>query len=242
MFWPKKRRVPSYRSGVRAKAWVPALRVSAGGKTPAPSAVPGARNLLLVTIDTLRADHVGAYGYARSQASFVDEVARSGVAFERAYAAAPITLPSHATLMTGRYPPGHGARDNGMHVAKTVPTMATELKAHGFRTAAFVAAFPLDHQFGLDRGFDVYSDRLPRGPDGKPSNERPASQVVDEAIEWLRTGGTRGADGTLPALPAPPALSRDRFFAWVHVFEPHAPYGDASDRRPVLDRYDQEIG
>src|SRR5262245_30445274 len=228
MFWPKKRRVPSYRSGVRAKAWVPALRVSAGGKAPSPSPAPAARNLLLVTIDTLRADHVGAYGYARSQASFVDEVARSGVAFENAYAAAPITLPSHATLMTGRYPPGHGSRDNGMHVAKTVPTMATELKAHGFRTAAFVAAFPLDHQFGLDRGFDVYGDRLPRGTDGKPSNERPASQVVDEAIEWLR--------------PAPPALSRDRFFAWVHVFEPHAPYGDASDRRPVLDRYDQEIG
>ncbi len=109
------------------------------------------------------------------------------IAFEHAYAAAPITLPSHATLMTGRYPPGHGARDNGMQVSKTVPTMATELKAHGFRTAAFVAAFPLDHQFGLDRGFDVYSDRLPRGPDGKPSNERPASQVVDEAIAWLRS-------------------------------------------------------
>jgi arylsulfatase A-like enzyme/Tfp pilus assembly protein PilF len=203
---------------------------------------------LLVTIDTLRADHVGAYGYARSQASFVDEVARSGVAFERAYAAAPITLPSHATLMTGRYPPGHGSRDNGMHVSKTVPTLATELKAHGFRTAAFVAAFPLDHQFGLDRGFDVYSDRLPRGPDGKPSNERPASQVVDEAIGWLRTGGIGGTGGTVPAPPAPstspqsPVPSPDRFFLWVHVFEPHAPYGDASDRRPVLDRYDQEIG
>jgi choline-sulfatase len=188
---------------------------------------------------------VGAYGYARSQASFVDAVARSGVAFEHAYAAAPITLPSHATLMTGRYPPGHGSRDNGMHVSKTVPTMATELKAHGFRTAAFVAAFPLDHQFGLDRGFDVYSDRLPRGPDGKPSNERPASQVVDEAIGWLRTGGmgrTGGTGGNVPAPPALPAYPAARFFLWVHVFEPHAPYGDASDRRPVLDRYDQEIG
>ena len=226
--------------------------------------------MLLVTIDTLRADHVGAYGYGRSQATFVDEVARSGVAFEHAYAAAPITLPSHATLMTGRYPPGHGSRDNGMLVSKTVPTMATELKAQGFRTAAFVAAFPLDHQFGLDRGFEVYSDRLPRGPDGKPSNERPASEVVDEAIGWLRTGGmgrTGGTGGNVPAPPARPAYpassaspqppapassvtaspqprapSPDRYFLWVHVFEPHAPYGDASDRRPVLDRYDQEIG
>jgi choline-sulfatase len=196
----------------------------------APASRPLARNLLLVTIDTLRADHVGAYGYGRSQASFVDDVARSGAVFERAYAAAPITLPSHATLMTGRYPPGHGSHDNGMHVSNTVPTIATELKARGFRTAAFVAAFPLDHQFGLDRGFEVYSDRLPRGPDGRQANERPASQIVDEAIAWLT------------ASPQPLAPSRDRFFAWVHVFEPHAPYGDASDRRPVLDRYDQEIG
>ena len=170
----------------------------------APTAKPTARNLLLVTIDTLRADHVGAYGYARSQASFVDEVARSGVTFEHAYAAAPITLPSHATLMSGRYPPGHGSRDNGMQVSKTVPTMAAELKAHGFRTAAFVAAFPLDHQFGLDRGFDVYSDRLPRGPDGKPLNERPASQVVDEAIAWLRGQ---------PAGP-PPSYAENQYEQW----------------------------
>jgi len=184
---------------------------------------------------------VGAYGYARSQASFVDEVARSGVAFEHAYAAAPITLPSHATLMTGRYPPGHGSRDNGMHVAKAVPTMATELKAQGFRTAAFVAAFPLDHQFGLDRGFDVYSDRLPRGPDGKPSNERPASQVVDEAIGWLRQNLELRTENLERRTPNDERRTA-RFFLWVHVFEPHAPYGDASDRRPVLDRYDQEIG
>src|SRR5262249_12353659 len=105
------------------------------------------------------------------------------------------------------------SRDNGMHVAKTVPTMATELKAHGFRTAAFVAAFPLDHQFGLDRGFDVYSDRLPRAPDGRPSNERPASQVVDEAIDWLRTGGVGAACADRrrllrPRRPAHPLLPR----------------------------------
>jgi arylsulfatase A-like enzyme/cytochrome c-type biogenesis protein CcmH/NrfG len=201
--------------------------------------MPAARNLLLVTIDTLRADHVGAYGYTRSQASFVDLIAQSGAVFDRAYAAAPITLPSHATLMTGRYPPGHGSRDNGMHVSRTVPTIATELKARGFKTAAFIAAFPLDHQFGLDRGFDVYSDRLPRGPDGKQANERPASQVVDEAIAWL-SSNVRGA--RLTSSPEPRATSTDRFFLWLHVFEPHAPYGDPADRRPVLERYDQEIG
>src|SRR5439155_4152983 len=107
---------------------------------------PRARNLVLITIDTLRADHVGAYGYARAHTPALDGLARSGVMFERAYAAAPITLPSHATMLTGRYPSGHGARDNGMRVNGDVPTLATQLKALGFRTAAFVAAFPLDHQ------------------------------------------------------------------------------------------------
>ena len=104
-----------------------------------------------------------------------------------------MTLPSHATLLTGRYPPGHGSRDNGMRMSPDVPTLATTLQTSGFRTAAFVAAFPLDHQFGLNRGFDVYGDRIPRGPDGRIANERPASQVVDEAIAWLRQLAPRPA-------------------------------------------------
>ena len=200
----------------------------------APSSKPPARNLVLITIDTLRADHVGAYGYSRAQTKVLDGLAANGALFERAYAAAPITLPSHATLLTGRYPPGHGARDNGMRVSPSVPTLATLLHARGFKTAAFVAAFPLDHQFGLDRGFDVYGDRLPRGPDGRLANERPASSVIDEAIAWLRTA-------TESRVPNP----QSRFFLWVHLFEPHAPYGDPSSpgaARPVLDRYDDEIG
>ncbi|HEX7138157.1 MAG TPA: sulfatase-like hydrolase/transferase [Vicinamibacterales bacterium] len=190
-----------------------------------------ARHLLLITIDTLRADHVGAYGYSRGQTKFIDSLAASGVHFGRAYAAAPITLPSHATLLTGRYPPGHGSRDNGMHVSDSVPTLATELKAHGFKTAAFVAAFPLDHQFGLARGFDVYGDRLPRDASGRQMNERPASQVVDEAIAWLHS-----------ALPDQSAPRDPRVFMWVHVFEPHAPYGNPADGGSPLDRYDNEIG
>jgi arylsulfatase A-like enzyme len=196
--------------------------------TGAPSAKPQARNVLLVTIDTLRADHVGAYGYARARTPVLDALATGGVRFDRAYAAAPITLPSHATLLTGRYPPGHGARDNGLHVSASVPTLATELHTRGFKTAAFVAAFPLDHQFGLNRGFDVYGDQLPRQPNGQLANERPASQVVNDAIAWLRQ---------LAPSPQPPPS----FFLWVHVFEPHAPYGDPSSQRPVLERYDEEI-
>jgi cytochrome c-type biogenesis protein CcmH/NrfG len=133
--------------------------------------------------------------------------------------------------MTGRYPPGHGSRDNGLRVLADVPTLATVLRARGVRTAAFVAAFPLDHQFGLNRGFDVYGDQIPRGADGRLANERPASQVVDDAIAWLRQLAS-----TPPAPPAPPA-----FFLWVHLFEPHAPYGDPSTDRPAVDRYDDEI-
>lgn len=201
---------------------------------PAPSATRAARNVLLITIDTLRADHLGAYGWTRARSPTLDRLAREGVAFDRAYAAAPITLPSHASILTGRYPPGHGARDNGMRVSTAVPTLATELRARGFSTAAFVAAFPLDHQFGLDRGFDVYGDRLGHEPDGRPANERPGSQVIDEAIAWLHLHTAR----LPPDRPAPP----DRpFFLWVHLFEPHAPYGRPDTGRPVIDRYDDEI-
>jgi len=192
---------------------------------------PRARNLVLITIDTLRADHVGAYGYARARTPTMDKLAQSGVLFEHAYTAAPITLPAHATILTGRYPPGHGSRDNGM-IMNDVPTLATVLHAAGFATAAFVAAFPLDHQFGLARGFDVYSDRLGRDATGKPANERPASQVVTEAIAWLQSTNVEPRTSNDP---------RQRFFLWVHLFEPHAPYGDPADRRPAIDRYDDEI-
>jgi choline-sulfatase len=204
-------------------AWC--LAIVSAACAPAPRGAR-AQNLVLITIDTLRADHVGAYGHARARTPAIDALARSGVRFEHAYAAAPITLPSHATILSGRYPPGHGARDNGMHMSPAVPTLATELHARGFRTAAFVGAFPLDHQFGLGRGFDVYSDRMPRGPDGRLADERPGSQVVDEAIRWLRTAGPTGTGA---------------FFLWVHLFEPHAPYGNPAAGRPAIDRYDEEI-
>jgi choline-sulfatase len=193
-----------------------------------PGPQPAARNVVLITIDTLRADHVGAYGHARARTPVLDGLAARGALFEHAYAAAPITLPSHATLLTGRYPPGHGARDNGLRLSQGVATLATELHGKGFATAAFVAAFPLDHQFGLSQGFDVYSDRLPRAADGRLANERPAADVVNDAISWLRQQF---------------AISNQKspFFLWVHLFEPHAPYGDPSSNRPLLDRYDDEV-
>ena len=138
----------------------------AGSRHASPTAAP-AQSLVLITIDTLRADRLGAYGYAAAHTPSMDQVAREGVRFTRALTTAPITLPAHASLLSGRYPPGHGARHNGIAMTTSVPTLATVLQTAGFATAAFVSAFPLDRRFGLARGFDVYDDELPRGPDRK---------------------------------------------------------------------------
>ena len=193
--------------------------LAAGCGAPAPLA----KSVLVITIDTLRADHVGAYGAPGARTPTLDMLAREGARFDRAWAPAPITLPSHASLFTGRYPPGHGARHNGMAVEQSVPTLATLFKAAGFATAAFVSAFPLDRRFGLARGFDVYDDTLPRAADGRPLNERPGADTVDRALAWLQ-------------------LHRDeRFFVWVHLFEPHAPYGNPRAEAAVQTRYDDEI-
>jgi arylsulfatase A-like enzyme/Tfp pilus assembly protein PilF len=203
------------------------LLTSGGCAAPAPPpATPAeARHLVLVTIDTLRADRVGAYGYARARTPHIDGLSARGVRFDRAYATAPVTLPSHASLMTGRYPPGHGARHNGIRVDSAVPSLAKTLAAAGFATGAFVTAFPLDRRFGLNAGFTTYSDRMPRGARGRPDNERPGREAVNEALAWLATN----------------RAGASRLFLWVHLFEPHAPYGRPSADRSVADRYDDEI-
>ena len=140
------------------------------------------RTVVLVTVDTLRADRVGAYGWAAARTPAMDALAARGVRFTHAFAPAPITLPSHASLLTGLYPPGHGSRHNGMSMSDGPATLATVLREQGWATGAFVAAFPLDRRFGLDRGFDRYGDRMPRGADGRLLNERPGTR-----------GGRRGA-------------------------------------------------
>jgi arylsulfatase A-like enzyme/cytochrome c-type biogenesis protein CcmH/NrfG len=189
-----------------------------------PPSATVARNIVIITIDTLRADRVGAYGYAAARTPAIDRLAREGVMFGQAFATAPITLTSHASLMTGRYPPGHGARHNGVRLDERTPTLAATLSGAGFATGGFIAAFPLDRRFGLARGFDVYGDRMPPGVDGRAVNERPGRQVVDEALAWLARNRSR------------------RFFLWVHLFEPHAPYGTPSDAgRDIKARYDDEI-
>ncbi len=212
------------------RVWVAAACVALAAcgtqssERPIPAA-PSIQNLVIITIDTLRADHVGAYGYKGAHTPALDRLAREGTLFTHAYATAPITLTSHASLMTGRYPAGHGARHNGMRIDLEAPTLADTLATAGFATGAFIAAFPLDRRFGLIKGFQAYGDRMPPGSNGRVVNERPGREVVDEALAWL-TG------------------HRDRrFFLWVHLFEPHAPYGNPSGQRrlPPEARYDEEI-
>ena len=190
--------------------------------TPAGSGAP-AHSVLLITIDTLRADRVGTYGAANARTPALDALARNGLRADRAWTPAPITLPAHASLLTGLYPPSHGARHNGIAMQQAVPTLATTLKASGFATAAFVSAFPLDRRFGLARGFDVYDDQMPRSAEGRLLNERPGTETVTRAAAWLE------------------AHRGDRFFLWVHLFEPHAPYGTPASGASVQERYADEI-
>jgi choline-sulfatase len=196
-------------------------------QAPPPQGAPRPPSVLLITIDTLRADRVGAYGYRGARTPALDGLARDGVRFDRAYATAPITLASHASIMTGLYPPGHGARHNGVRLDLKVRTLADAFTGQGVATAAFIAAFPLDRRFGLIKGFATYDDTMPRDAAGRPANERPGREVVDRALAWLQDH--RGA----------------RFFLWVHLFEPHAPYGNLADpaqaQRPASDRYDEDV-
>jgi arylsulfatase A-like enzyme len=164
-------------------------------------------SVLLVTIDTLRADRVGAWGDGQARTPHLDGLARAGLVFERAYAPTPLTLPSHATIFTGLAPPAHGVRGNGAFaLAAGATTLAEALRARGLRTAAFVGGFPLSRRFGLDRGFEHYDDRVEKSPGLHfEFAERRASEVVAAARGWL-------------------AQSPGPVFAWVHLFDPHAPY------------------
>ncbi|UCE85205.1 MAG: sulfatase-like hydrolase/transferase, partial [Deltaproteobacteria bacterium] len=200
----------TWRRELRAR-WGAALRglaISAGL-----SCVPGCGaqpdSVLLVTIDTLRADHVGAYGFAAARTPTLDALAQDGARFEQAISPAPITLTSHASLMTGTFPPRHGVRDNGLYrLGAQHVTLAERLRDAGLATGAFVGAFVLDGSFGLDQGFEVYDDRMSDQRSGAVGYaERSAAAVADAAAEWL----------------AELAPGR-RFFAWVHFYDPHADY------------------
>jgi arylsulfatase A-like enzyme/Flp pilus assembly protein TadD len=184
-------------------------RTRAGGFVLEPS---GDQNVLLVTIDTLRADALSSYG-GPARTPNLDRLAAGGARFTFAHAHTVVTLPSHTSILSGLLPYQHGMRDNsGFRVRPGTPTLATRLKAHGFETGAFVGGFPLTKRFGLTPGFDVYDDQMPetRGVIEISMPERGADVVVPRAVDWIgrRTG---------------------RFFAWVHVFDPHSPYKPPED-------------
>jgi arylsulfatase A-like enzyme/predicted Zn-dependent protease len=198
---------------------------------PAPALSRPGLSVLLVTLDTTRADRLGGYGYAPAKTHHLDRLAAEGTRFETVVAPAPITLPSHSSILTGLYPFEHGVRNNGnFYLAERFETLATRLKARGYRTGAFVSSFILDRRYGLDRGFDVYDDRM----------EGEYKQVVTLQAE-------RRGDRTALALGRwidERAKEPDApFFAWLHLYDPHEPYSPPRPFRDLFpdDPYEGEI-
>jgi arylsulfatase A-like enzyme/Flp pilus assembly protein TadD len=217
----------------RRRIWItlPTIAVAAGllwiwvEHTPGTLDLRPSPNVLLISIDTLRADHVGAYG-AEAKTATIDALAEGGVVFERSISSAPITLPSHASLFTGTYPIFHGVRDNGsFRLDDEHVTLAETFEGAGYRTAAFIGSFALDSRFGLDQGFEHYDDfygdtggyrlvRLQEGaaePGGREFydytiSERPADDVLGPALDWLI------------------GLGDEPWFAFIHIWDPHHPY------------------
>lgn len=194
-----------------------------GTELPDPSSLP---DVLFITLDTTRADRLGSYGYEKAQTDTLDKLAKSGRRYERAYSPLPLTIPSHATLFTGTYPPTHGIRSNSDQVlGEDAITLAERLQAVGYRTGASVAAFVTTRRFGFSQGFDVYFDDVEIGKDHWHS-ERPADMVIDDLLAW-------------DAMSDP---SQPRF-AWVHLYDVHFPYiarpgyAEKGDVRP----YDAEL-
>lgn len=194
--------------------WLRGGRLGAGGGGAGVEGIAAARpgeavDVILVTIDTLRADSLGFMGNSDVATPVLDRLAAAGRVYTNAHAHNVVTLPSHVNILTGRYPYQHGVRDNsGFTVPESVPSLAALLKKEGYATGAFVGAYPLDARYGLNRGFDVYDDDYPRG--SNPSEfviaERRGDEVVAPALAWWRS-----------------QAGRPRFL-WVHLYDPHASY------------------
>ena len=167
-------------------------------------------NVVLITLDTTRADRLGCYGCKDIATPTIDRLAARGVRFDRCYAQTPMTLPSHTTLMTGTLPLYHGVRDNGgFLVPQRLTTMAELFKGKGYETGAFIAAYVLDSKWGLNKGFDTYYDNFDLNKFRRVSLDtvqRPANEVLDAALPWLE------------------ARKGKRFFSWIHLYDPHSPY------------------
>ena len=198
------------------------------GKDPEVGPEAGFKNLLLVTFDTTRADAIGCYGNPNASTVNLDRMARTGVLMERCFSTAPITLPSHTSILTGNQPFRHGARNNGTHyVPEEAVTLAEVLAEDGFATGAVISAFVLDSRFGLDQGFDVYDDDLTNAAAAPMFmfRETTAEDTSRRAREFLQ------------------ARSNERWFLWVHYFDPHANYDPPEEFKELCPKspYDGEI-
>jgi len=167
-------------------------------------------NVIVITLDTTRADRLPSYGCQDVVTPTLDAFAARGVRFEKCYAQTPLTLPSHTTLMTGTLPLFHGIRDNGgFFVPEKLKTMAELFKDKGYETGAFIAAYVLDSKWGLNQGFDTYFDKFDLSKFKRVSLgtvQRPANEILDQALPWLEERKAK------------------RFFAWLHLYDPHTPY------------------
>jgi arylsulfatase A-like enzyme/tetratricopeptide (TPR) repeat protein len=222
-------RPPSGRRAGLAIGLVGAIFLITGlGVSSAPAAEsPAPRlNLLLITVDTLRADRLSCYDESHVQTPAIDGLARRGTLFAKAFAHVPLTLPSHASLLLGMTPLSHGVHDNlNFVVIDEFTTLAEYLRDQGYRTAAFVGAYPLDSRFGLDQGFEVYDDQYQRKYNLKPSTlERRAEEVVTRAVEYLERAASP-------------------WFVWVHCYDPHFPYDPPEPYRGrfAANPYDGEV-
>jgi len=201
--------------------------VAISSAAPALQRKPGL-NVLLVTIDTLRADRIGFYDPKHPLTPAIDRFAADSAVFLRAFSHTPTTLPSHANILLGTTPSFHGVHDNvNFIVPAGLPTLAEQLKAAGYATGAFVGGFPLDSRFGLGRGFDVYDDNFypkDKDPGIESGRERRAQAVLDSALDWLKGRGSP-------------------WFLWVHFYDPHDPYSPPEPYRTRYERnrYDGEV-
>jgi arylsulfatase A-like enzyme/Flp pilus assembly protein TadD len=191
---------------------------------------PTGWNLVLVSVDTLRADHLSSYSTTSVRTPHMDRLASEGVLFENVSTVAPTTLPAHASLLTGLTPVVHGVRDNvGFYLDDRLTTLAEHLKIQGYDTAAFVGAFVLDSRFGLDRGFDRYDDEVEGGEEEVASGfvaQRRGAVVLESALAWM---GSRGET----ARP---------FFAFIHFYDPHTPYEASGGYRAEVAYVDSLVG
>ena len=180
--------------------------------------------VVIITLDTTRADRLPVYGFMDAAMPHLDRLAREGVVFDQAISVAPLTLPAHCSLFTGLFPPAHGVRDNADRpLTSEHTTLAEIIRARGFRTGAFVGSVVLDADRGLAQGFDTYGGVVDtRHPNERPDRRgrRPGDEVVTEAIRWIER------------------IDESRFFVWAHLYDPHRPYDPPE---PFRSRYTDPI-